>query len=146
MIDRRRPTVTPPFQGQLGKCCWCGGVLTGRQIRWCGQPCVDQFLVAKGDQGHARKLLHKRDAGKCAICRTTPDERKSAGLPMTWDADHTVPIVEGGALAMSNLRTLCRPCHRIETKKLRARMAARKKEAEAAFRLLATRAIQGAGS
>ena len=45
-----------------------------------------------------------------------------------WDADHTVPLIEGGAAELSNLRTLCLPCHLAETRALRKRM---KKEKDA---------------
>lgn len=45
-----------------------------------------------------------------------------------WDADHIVPIAEGGAFARENLRTLCRPCHHRETAALRARLAERRKQ------------------
>lgn len=42
-----------------------------------------------------------------------------------WEADHVVPVVEGGGLCgLENLRTLCRPCHRAATGALRARIAA----------------------
>lgn len=44
-----------------------------------------------------------------------------------WEADHVVPVVEGGGLCgLDNLRTLCRPCHRAATSALRARLAARR--------------------
>jgi 5-methylcytosine-specific restriction endonuclease McrA len=47
-----------------------------------------------------------------------------------WDADHIVPVIEGGGeCKLSNLRTLCIPCHRIETAKLRQRMASANEEA-----------------
>lgn len=47
-----------------------------------------------------------------------------------WDADHVVPVVEGGGLCgLDNLRTLCRPCHRGATSALRARLAARQSPA-----------------
>lgn len=39
-----------------------------------------------------------------------------------WQADHVIPVVEGGDwFAMSNLRTLCVPCHRRETAALAGR-------------------------
>lgn len=45
-----------------------------------------------------------------------------------WEADHLVPVAEGGgACGLSNLRTLCRPCHMEATKALRARLRAAKK-------------------
>jgi 5-methylcytosine-specific restriction protein A len=40
----------------------------------------------------------------------------------TWEADHIVPVVEGGGgTGLDNLRTLCRPCHRAATAELRRR-------------------------
>jgi hypothetical protein len=40
-----------------------------------------------------------------------------------WEADHTVPLVEGGTNTLENLRTLCVRCHSRETKALAARRA-----------------------
>lgn len=53
-----------------------------------------------------------------------------------WEADHIVPVVEGGgACELENYRTLCILCHRIETKHLAARRAARRRQEIAAQRL-----------
>jgi hypothetical protein len=39
-----------------------------------------------------------------------------------WDADHIVPVSEGGGECdLSNIRTLCLRCHRQATAELRAR-------------------------
>lgn len=48
-----------------------------------------------------------------------------------WEADHIVPVVEGGGCCgLENYRTLCVPCHRLETAALAARLAeARRREA-----------------
>jgi hypothetical protein len=41
-----------------------------------------------------------------------------------WEADHIVPVVEGGGECdLSNLRTLCLRCHRMATLGLRLRRA-----------------------
>jgi 5-methylcytosine-specific restriction enzyme A len=41
-----------------------------------------------------------------------------------WDADHIVPVVEGGgACGLDNYQTLCVPCHKAATKALAARRA-----------------------
>ena len=46
----------------------------------------------------------------------------------TWEADHIVPVVEGGGECdLSNLRTLCLACHRAETAKLARRRAERRR-------------------
>jgi hypothetical protein len=46
-----------------------------------------------------------------------------------WEADHIVPVVEGGGQpkTLDAYRTLCWGCHRAETKALRARLAERKR-------------------
>lgn len=41
-----------------------------------------------------------------------------------WDMDHVLPVVEGGGgCGLENLRTLCLPCHRAETRALAVRRA-----------------------
>ncbi len=47
-----------------------------------------------------------------------------------WEMDHIVPVSEGGGeCGLDNLRTLCIPCHHVETKKLRGRLAERRRGA-----------------
>jgi 5-methylcytosine-specific restriction enzyme A len=42
-----------------------------------------------------------------------------------WDADHIVPVVEGGGECdLANLQTLCLKCHRERTAALRKRRQA----------------------
>ena len=43
-----------------------------------------------------------------------------------WEADHILPVVEGGDSNLDNMRTLCIPCHRAVTRELRVRRSARK--------------------
>ena len=46
------------------------------------------------------------------------------GRSTGWDADHIVPVCEGGGeCSLDNLRTLCQVCHKRETAKLAARRA-----------------------
>lgn len=65
------------------------------------------------------------------------DELKRLGYPVNWsrslwDADHIVPVVEGGGECdLDNYRTLCVPCHRKVTAELRARLARRRREGRA---------------
>jgi len=53
-----------------------------------------------------------------------------------WQADHIVPIAEGGPNELSNLRTLCIRCHQAETRKLRRRLADRKENSNGGKRPL----------
>jgi hypothetical protein len=151
----RRPSVPLPFLGKRDesgrrRCGLCGTTVPGRRVDWCSDDCVQRYLIAKGDQNAARRFLWKRDRGVCALCGTNtvtrPDEREqlrawdeaasrgaepAASAPHawplgSWDADHTVPIAEGGALARENLRTLCKPCHKRATTELRKRLSAKR--------------------
>lgn len=151
MASRRRPDVTLPFSGQIdeatgrARCCWCGTAVQGRRVSWCSDDCVMDYKLARGDQGAARKLVWKLHRGVCQICKTDVNKRKReltarfgsifVMLRMEpnlydecrWEADHIVPIVEGGKLDRTNLRTACRRCHKDVTRALRQRLAAKRK-------------------
>ncbi len=48
-----------------------------------------------------------------------------------WEADHIVPVCQGGGrLGLSNLRTLCWPCHHQQTAALAGRRAAERRAAK----------------
>jgi 5-methylcytosine-specific restriction protein A len=86
-----------------------------------GDGCVHEHCL-RSNPGYARECLWARDRGKCALCPTVC-ARKGGG----WQADHIVPVVEGGgSCGLDNLRTLCTECHKRETAKLRARLAGRR--------------------
>lgn len=110
-----------------------------------------------------RAAVFARDAGVCALCgadtevvRKALDDlrrashgsmaktqwyrrvRRELGVPSDgnlWDADHRIPVSEGGASTLDNLRTLCRlpagGCHGRETKDLRARLTRKPSRARA---------------
>lgn len=51
-----------------------------------------------------------------------------------WDADHRVPLAEGGPNTLENIRTACWPCHKGETAQLAGRLAqARRPQTELAL-------------
>lgn len=130
-------------------CRWCNlEVLPGRRT-FCSEWCVDQWRL-RTDPGYLREKVLERDRGICSACGTDcvaawlhlkkmrgaardrayakwglkPRARKSL-----WDADHIVPVVEGGGECdLSNIRTLCLPCHRATTTELRRRRAQRTQE------------------
>jgi 5-methylcytosine-specific restriction protein A len=92
-----------------------------------------------------RECVFERDAGVCALCAldTHKLRRRIMRLPFSarmqeiralqeqgavhkgrktwWEADHILPVVEGGDSNLENMRTLCIPCHRGVTSELRAR-------------------------
>jgi 5-methylcytosine-specific restriction endonuclease McrA len=51
-----------------------------------------------------------------------------------WDADHMVPVAEGGDHALDNIRTLCVPCHQRVTRELAKRRAAQQRRARRKLR------------
>ncbi|HEY1807774.1 MAG TPA: HNH endonuclease [Acidobacteriaceae bacterium] len=96
--------------------------------------------------GYLREQVFLRDQGVCAACGVDMlgalrRLRRSRGANRTamlehwrlgrrrraslWDADHTVPVVEGGGECdLENIRTLCLRCHRAATTALRERRRA----------------------
>jgi 5-methylcytosine-specific restriction endonuclease McrA len=100
------------------------------------------------DPGYLRERVLARDAGVCAACGVDTvalrrDMRrmdfaarrrflKEWGLSersrkSLWDADHVVPVAEGGGQCdLSNMRTLCLKCHREATAALRLRLRSRR--------------------
>ncbi len=78
-------------------------------------------LCTWGEAGRYFSVRHNPRIAKLAI--------KKYGVPRSrlygewWDMDHIVPIVEGGGRGLGNLRTLCIPCHKTETRALAARRA-----------------------
>ena len=110
-----------------GLCRRCGAEVQGRRRTFCSQLCVDLWLF-QSSPAEVRRQVFLRDHGVCSLCgldtETLAPGRNLGGRRSHWDADHTVPLVEGGANDMSNIRTLCRRCHRAETAALRRRLAA----------------------
>ena len=54
--------------------------------------------------------------------------RWTGGRTTGWDADHIVPVAEGGGECdLANYRTLCHPCHKQSTKELAGRLAQKRK-------------------
>ncbi len=142
---------------QKGQCTWCGAPVMRGRSTWCSQACVESFRLAH-DWPYIRRHVHKRDRGVCALCgadgekiqriarlvRHGPDGWESYQLLRAhyrslgydeimvgtlWEADHILPRVLGGGNELSNLRTLCRPCHKRETARLAAERAAARRAA-----------------
>lgn len=132
--DRRLPSrhLTPTPRG----CCpWCKRPSPRGRARW-HRECVAEHHAEH--PGHQRQAVQARDHGVCASCTTTPAERQAdlrAGLigrqDVAWQADHIVPLADGGLNNLANLQTLCAPCHRGKTAAEATARAARAKETTA---------------
>jgi 5-methylcytosine-specific restriction protein A len=126
-------------------CRWCSLEVPPRRFTFCSDWCVHEWRL-RSDPGYLREQVLKRDRGICAVCRTDTRAaywglKRSRGThrlrllakwglkrltrKTLWDADHILPVVEGGGECdLENLRTLCLLCHRRETIELRRRLAA----------------------
>ncbi len=142
-------------------CAWCEAELAPRRRTWCTDRCADAYWNAATWRG-LRVQLGKRDRGVCALCRVDCRELRrtyarlpkgeragfaaSYGIPARrrrttwWDADHVVPIAEGGLNSLDNLRTLCIRCHKAQTKSLAARRATRRRAADPPWERMLRRA------
>lgn len=130
-------------------CRWCSLEVPARRSTFCSDWCVHEWKL-RTDPGYLRDQVFERDGGICAICRV--DARaayfelkrargthrhklltrwglKSVNRKSLWDADHIVPVAEGGGECdIDNLRTLCLACHRQHTLALRQRLAAKRND------------------
>ena len=125
-------------------CRWCRTeVPAGRRRTFCSERCVHEWKL-RTDPGYLRDKVFERDAGVCAACgvdtkKIRGDMRKldyaarrkflkdwglrEGSRKTLWDADHIVPVAEGGGQCdLSNMRTLCLRCHREATAALRLRL------------------------
>ncbi|GAC1395970.1 MAG: hypothetical protein NVSMB59_14560 [Vulcanimicrobiaceae bacterium] len=131
-------------------CHWCECEVGPRRRIWCGDACADAYWNAATWRG-LRTAVGKRDRGICRIClldcralrrayaALSPRDRVPFALRYEipkrrlrstwWDADHIVPIAEGGRNELANLRTLCLRCHKAETRALARRRAATRQSA-----------------
>ena len=123
-------------------CRWCSLEVPQPRRTFCSEYCVNEWRL-RTDPGYLRECVLARDRGLCAICAADTLAawiwlKKSRGTrrlralqewgltrmsrSSLWDADHIVPVVEGGGECdLSNIRTLCLKCHRNVTAELRRR-------------------------
>ena len=138
-----RGQVLPKGENGRNLCRWCNlEVPKGRQT-FCSEWCVENWRL-RTDMSYLRDRTLARDRGICAQCgvdtisewnhlkrqRGTGRTRglakwglKSMNRKSLWDADHILPVVEGGGgCDLDNIRTLCLICHRKVTVELRERL------------------------
>ncbi len=126
-------------------CRWCRDeVVAKRRRTFCSDACVHAWKL-RTDPAYLREKVFERDKGVCAQCGVDTaalrrDMRKldyaarrqflklwrlrEGSRKSLWDADHVVPVAEGGGQCdLSNMRTLCLLCHREATAALRKRLS-----------------------
>lgn len=112
-FDSHRMPDMPFWHVPKGRCRWCGDFIwqpddtLNLRRRW-HPHCVDAYKEAAWPQ-YARKKVYQRDKGRCAHC--------GKSCRRAWELDHIVPLIDGGGCDLSNMQTLCRPCHRKKTGK-----------------------------
>jgi len=139
-VDRKS---VPRGANGRGLCRWCSLEVPSGRYTFCSEFCVHEWKL-RTQPAYLRERVLERDRGVCAFCGTDTiaaarelrfsrsTHRKSLltfwGLrarsrKTLWDADHILPVVEGGGECdLDNLRTLCLRCHRIATSALRNRI------------------------
>lgn len=146
MLGGRVSALNLP-KGDNGRalCRWCSLEVPPPKRTFCSDWCVHEWKL-RTDPGYLRDQVLARDKAICALCRVDTreawlrlkrarGERRAEMLAkwgMTklnrrslWDADHVVPVIEGGGECdLSNIRTLCLRCHREVTAALRERRRA----------------------
>lgn len=132
----------PQGEGGRALCRWCNLEVPKGRRSFCSDWCVEEWKL-RSDPSHLRDRVLERDRGVCAKCgvdtlaamrrlkRARGEQRHELlawwGLTRLsrkslWDADHVVPVSEGGGECdLSNMRTLCLRCHREATRELLAR-------------------------
>lgn len=74
---------------QRGECTWCGGAVPNGRRSWCGQVCVDEFMV-RCHAGTTRNRVWERDKGVCQRCRIDIEWLKKL-LDRMWGARSVDP-------------------------------------------------------
>ena len=124
-------------------CRWCRSEVPAPRRTFCSDTCVHDWKL-RTNPGYLREQVFARDKGVCGQCGADTvalrrDMRKldlaarrrflrdwglrEGSRKSMWDADHIVPVAEGGGQCdLSKMRTLCLRCHREATSALRLRL------------------------
>ena len=138
-VDRKS---IPRGPNGRGLCRWCSLEVPRGRYTFCSAYCVHEWKL-RSQPAYLREQVFLRDRGLCAACgidtlaasRRLRSSRganrqlllkhwrlKSNVRRSLWDADHIIPVAEGGGECdLANIRTLCLRCHRTATQQLRQR-------------------------
>ena len=98
--------------------CWCGKPSRTRTW-WACSPAHTEIWWRQFERwNQLRRRIIERDDFTCRMCRMRNEPHRRTGAPnYDWlEVDHITAVSNGGDFwDTSNLRTLCRPCHRKKT-------------------------------
>lgn len=136
----------PPYRCRL-----CDEPCSGRRSSWCSDKCLVAYSLATSssflrqatyerDKGICNScgidaealqtrlnLMHYEQRGEAfSVLRENGFNapmfsRRTSSCGSLWDADHVEPMDEGGSWELSNVQTLCHPCHKEKTAEQAAR-------------------------
>lgn len=125
-------------------CRWCRNPVKPPRRTMCSAECVHELKLRINGR-YVRDCVYKRDKGVCKMCGIDTKDIANTALTLMgqeridflnvynigikrkiwkkkhggglWDADHIVPVKEGGGeCGLDNYRTLCIDCHKQVTK------------------------------
>lgn len=102
------------FARDRGVCAECGVDTAANRIK----------VEAEVDQQLRQAGIHPRSAYGGMIREAALRGRGIQASQSVWQADHIIPVIEGGGECdLTNLRTMCIPCHQNATRVLLTRLA-----------------------
>lgn len=110
----------PPRYEKENQCPWCGGDVNNRRRRFCCQSCANEFqdltVWHRGRDPYSLRILY-RDKFVCQDCGEFHAFINTHGMIIPIDdgnleVHHILPVSKGGGDEPSNLKTLCKKCHK----------------------------------
>ncbi len=151
--------VSPAAPAVRGVCRHCGGEAKDKRTSFCSDLCADDWAAAHSPTLLRKRLFRRDQGicALCGVdclilgqtlsaewervkmAETAREQAERAEFRKRyrwflrrrtcWDADHIVPVSEGGGhCTMANIRTLCVPCHHQVTKTLARKKASRRRQ------------------
>ena len=131
-----------------GLCRYCAEETEPPRRTFCSDECVHEWKL-RTNPGYVRKRLLERDRGICADCGLNVPQlyyslrhlehhvrerrRKELSFPAFgrswWEGAHILAVSAGGGeCGLANYKTLCVPCHKKDTVRLRPEQRVRAQE------------------
>lgn len=140
-------------------CRLCGVEVPRSRRTFCSATCADEWAVRNNPSLMRQRVYHRdrgvcalcgvdaavlgkvlaAEWNRVKMARSAPERRERQAFRQRyrwffsrtsyWDADHIVPVSEGGGeCSLENIRTLCVPCHQVVTRELSKRKASHRRQ------------------